>query len=53
MTASLWLVAGLACAEVAPPAQPAPANTAQDARVQGQAESVPVASARRKVRSRP
>ncbi len=42
MTASLWLVAGLACAEVAPPAQPAPANTAQDAQVQGQAESVPV-----------
>ena len=39
MTASLWLVAGLACAQVDPPAKPAPANAAQDA--QGQAESVP------------
>jgi hypothetical protein len=41
MTASFWLVAGLACAQVAPPAQSAPANAVQDARVQGQAESVP------------
>ena len=40
MTASLWLVAGLACAQFDPAAvQPAPANAAQDA--QGQAESVP------------
>jgi hypothetical protein len=40
MTASLWLVAGLACAQFGPPAaQPATANAAQNTR--GQAESVP------------
>src|SRR6516165_623861 len=42
MTASLWLVAGLACAQLGPPAaQPAAANAAQNARGEGQAESVP------------
>jgi hypothetical protein len=40
MTATLWLAAGLACAQFDSPAvQPAPANTAQNA--QAQAESVP------------
>src|SRR5687767_4220126 len=32
MTASLWLVAGLACAQFGPPAGPAPGDPAQDAR---------------------
>ena len=39
MTASLWLVAGLACAQFGPLAEPAAANPAQDAR--RQAENVP------------
>ena len=39
MTASLWLVAALACASSARPSEPAASNPAQDAR--GQAESVP------------
>jgi len=46
MNASLWLAAGLACAQLGPPVELLPANPAQDAR--GQAESVtpprPVAS---------
>ena len=39
MTASYWLVAGLACAQLGPPVEPAPANPPQDAREQP--ESVP------------
>ena len=40
MTASLWLVAGLACAQVdSPAAQPALTNAVQN--VQGLTESVP------------
>jgi hypothetical protein len=39
MTATLWLVAGLACAQAGPPPESAPANTAQNA--PGQADNVP------------
>jgi len=39
MNASLWLAAGLACAQLGPPVELLPANPAQDAR--GQAEIVP------------
>jgi Domain of unknown function (DUF4139)/N-terminal domain of unknown function (DUF4140) len=39
MTASVWLVAGLACAQIGQTTKPIPANPVQD--VSGQAESVP------------
>src|SRR5262245_5011457 len=39
MTAPFWLVAGLACAQLGPPVEPAPANSVQNARAQ--IENVP------------